>query len=58
MTNDHIYTETDVFMFGMKIYDCKYCNRFSFKKSTGEYTLSDSIKCITGNEKIIKDLLE
>ena len=37
---------------------CKYCGIHAFKDEDGNYVSFNNVKCLTGEEKIIKDLLE
>lgn len=63
MTDDHIFVDTGV---GLKVdrnyftsVQCKYCKCQAMKNQIGEYLFDfGEKKCLTGNEKIIKDLVE
>ena len=67
MTDDHVFEHKyDSFITTNDLYkathykglECKYCKHSTLQNEIGEYLLINNIKCLTKEEKIIKDLLE
>lgn len=60
--DSHIFVDGGMFMSidSGKFYSakCKYCGYSTLKNITGEYLFFNNKKCLTDDEKIIKDLLE